>query len=110
MTGGSYDGRMHDVQQVNDTATRVLRDVLAHQPLTPAKVQFAWSVAAGAPLARAATVSWADGEIVVRPQSEAWREEILRARPVLSERLAELLGPEAVRRIVVPECRAARWP
>ncbi len=64
---------------------------------------FAWRIAAGPMLANAASVSWSDqdGRLVVRPRSEAWRHEIMRARPVILERIATLLGSDAVRSLSI---------
>jgi hypothetical protein len=65
-------------------------------------VAFAWSIAAGATLARAASVEWTpDGVLTVRAKTDAWREEIHRARAVIGARLDALLGPDVVRRLTV---------
>jgi hypothetical protein len=89
---------------LRDTATHVLSVMLAGQPDTPAKVEFAWRVAAGPALARAATVSWGDDRIlVVRAHSPEWRREIARARPIIATRLGHLLGPGTVKTIRVIE-------
>lgn len=79
----------------------VLRELLDGQPDTPAKVRFAWRIAAGPALGRAAATSWSDGVLRLRPQSAAWEREIRRARPMLTERLRQLLGPDTVRSIVI---------
>ena len=78
-----------------------MRQLLAEQPLTAAKVDFAWKIAAGPALARASTISWNSGRLFVRAKSEEWRREILRARPVILSRITQLIGPEAVRTIAV---------
>lgn len=92
------------VERIDATATRALQALLAGQPNTPAKVAFAWRIAAGAAFARAADVDWsADGTLRVRARSTAWRREITRARPLILERLTALLGPDVVRRLVVSE-------
>ena len=63
---------------MNTTADRArLRTLLADQPTTPAKVAFAWQIAAGPALARAATTTGAeDGVLQVRARTAAWRREI----------------------------------
>lgn len=63
---------------------------------------FAWRVAAGPSLGRAATLSLSStGALVVRARTEMWRQEIVRARSIIEARLTELLGPGVVRRITV---------
>jgi len=94
------------MERLDSSSTAVLRSILAGQPLTEAKVAFAWRVAAGPALARAATVSWSPaGTLVVQADSSAWRLELVRAKGVLTERLRGLLGREAVRRIQIVERR-----
>lgn len=91
------------------TATRALRQLLATQPTTPAKVAFAWAIAAGPQLGRAATISWLeDGTLQVLARDEAWRHEISRARSVIADRLSHLLGPDVVRTIQVRAAGAVR--
>jgi len=92
------------VERLDATSRTVLRFILAGQPLTEAKVAFAWQIAAGPALARAATVSWSPtGTLVLHADSSAWRLELLRAKGVLAERMGQLLGREAVRRIQILE-------
>ena len=80
------------MERLDATSTRVLRSLLEGQPLTEGKVTFAWRIAAGPALARAATVSWsAAGTMIVR------------AKGLIAERLDWLLGPDAVRRIQIVE-------
>jgi len=55
-------------------------------------------------MAGAADVTWLpDRTLQVRARSAAWRHEIDRARPILTERLTYLLGPGTIRRINVCE-------
>jgi len=94
------------MERLDATSTSVLRDILHAQPLTEAKVTFAWRIAAGPALARAATVSWsAAGTLTVYAASSAWRLELVRAKGIIAERLGALLGREAVRRIQIVERR-----
>jgi predicted nucleic acid-binding Zn ribbon protein len=84
------------------TSTRALRSLMAAQPTTAGKINFAWNLAAGVTLARAATVECtSDGTLHVQAKSAAWGAEIDRARPMILERMTQLLGPEVVRRIKV---------
>ena len=92
------------MESLQQTAARVLGPLLKGQPLSPGKVSFAWTIAAGAVLARAGTPRWTpDGILRVRARSAAWRTELERARPMVAGRLNQLLGPEAVRRIIITE-------
>jgi len=96
------------MEPLDITATRAVRHLLADQPTTPAKINFAWMVAAGPQLGRAATITWIDGTLHVLARDEAWRREISRARSVIAERLSQLLGPDVVRTIRVRAAGAAR--
>ena len=92
---------------VRDTATSALRALLVDQPTTAAKVAFAWQIAAGAAMVRAAEVAWSpDGTLRVGARDAAWRREIQRARAVLARRLDDLLGPDIVHTIVVSDVSA----
>ncbi len=83
-------------------ATRALGDVLKRQPLSDAKVRFAWTASVGASLARATSVRLrADGTLHVRAASDHWRLETIRSEPLVRKRLAQLLGGGVVRAIVV---------
>jgi hypothetical protein len=85
------------------TAARALRTLLAEQPASEAKVAFAWQMIAGPAIARAATVSWKDGTMRVRPSTASWRREIIRARPMLLARLRHILGADTIRALVVEQ-------
>ncbi len=91
------------MERIDTTAARALRQALDAQPLTAAKVTFAWTLAAGPALARSATVSWNDGVLSVVAKSEAWRYELVRSRPVILQRMAQLLGAGVVRGLRVLE-------
>jgi hypothetical protein len=92
------------MQRLDRTAISALRTLLDRQPTTEAKVTFAWTIAAGATLARAASVRWSDsGTLHVVARTEAWRQELARARPLIARRVADLVGQQAVRRIVIED-------
>jgi hypothetical protein len=79
----------------------VIADMIRRQPLSPAKVAFAWRTVAGAAVARASTVDLqANGTLLVFVDDPRWRQEIERALGMLRPRLATLLG-DAVRWIEV---------
>ena len=89
------------MERVDKAALRTVRALLAEQPMSDGKLAFAWRVAAGAALARAADVSWSsDGTIYVRARSAAWRSELVRSRGLVASRLRELLG-EAAGRVTI---------
>ena len=88
------------MESLDVTAARAVRHLLADQPTTPAKINFAWMVAAGPQLGRAATVTWmATARCTCSPATRRGCREISRARTVIAERLARLLGPDVVRTI-----------
>ena len=90
------------MQSMRDTAPDVLRKILASQPTTEAKVLFAWRMAAGPAMARAARAAWTpDGILRLTPADPAWRREIRRARGTLVARLQHWLSAEIVRTIVI---------
>jgi hypothetical protein len=90
------------MKRLDQAAVGALRALLDSQPTTEAKVAFAWTVAAGPALARAASVAWSEsGTLHVVARTEAWRLELARARPLIARRVADLVGRETVRRIVI---------
>lgn len=95
-----------EMERLDRTATRAVRQLLEAQPLTEAKVRFAWTLAAGPALARATTLTFTDGVLTVRTRSTAWHQELTRAEGLLRARLDELLGAGAVRRLTVAVDRA----
>ncbi len=83
-------------------ATRALSEVLRRQPLSDAKVSFAWQTSVGTAMARATTARLrADGTLDVRASNEHWRREVVRSTGVIRARLRELLGRDAVKRVAV---------
>lgn len=76
----------------------VLSDIIRRQPLTPAKVDFAWRTAVGAGIARISTVRLGrDGTLRVRVPDARWKQEIDRAGDVIRARLERLLGEDLQR-------------
>jgi hypothetical protein len=82
-------------------ASPALREALATQPLTPAKVGFVWALAAGPTVARATRITFDSGVLTVHAKSGSWRDEIYRARPLILSRIDRLLGSDVVREFVV---------
>lgn len=92
------------MESVSATATHTIRQLLERQPLSAAKVVFAWRFAAGPTLSRSANADWsAEGTLTLRARGVAWQRELERAAPVLKDRLAFLLGQQVVRKILVIE-------
>ncbi len=90
------------MESLQQTAARVFGPLLRNQPLSPGKVALAWSVAAGPALGRHGRTIWTgDGILRLAPDDPVWRAELERARPIVAERLKQLLGPDAVQRIVI---------
>ncbi len=87
-----------------DVAPQALAALLRSQPLTTAKVRFAWRAAVGAAMSRATTVDLeANGTLRVAAVGSHWHRETARSAAVVRRRLAELLGRDVIKRIVVKE-------
>ena len=93
---------MGRLDALRSSATEALRRLLDSQPTSPAKVSFVWRMAAGPALAKAAETEWRDdGILLLRAKTPAWLRELRHARPVLTARIAELLGPGVMKRLVI---------
>ena len=76
--------------------------MLRGQPLSKAKIRFAWHTSVGASMARATSVELdPTGTLYVRTDSEHWRRETIRSAGVIKQRLAALLGQHIVKRVTV---------
>jgi hypothetical protein len=91
------------VQSISRAASGALKAILDSQPIGPAKVAFAWRMAAGPTLAAATSVTWSHGRLRVRARTDEWRREVLRAKPVVLARLRELVGPDAVSTLIIED-------
>ena len=92
------------LDSLHNTASAAVRRLLADQPNTPAKVAFAWKIAAGPAVGRATVTSWRSGGVLtVTARTDAWRREVREASPLLLRRLQDLLGPGVVTRVQVDE-------
>ena len=90
------------MEPLQNAATEAVRRVLDAQPTTAAKIAFAWKMVAGRAVGRATEAEWrGDSALVVRTHGDAWRREILAARPLLLSRLQDLLGPGVITRLDV---------
>ena len=89
---------------VQQCVKRALGEVLRRQPLSAAKVRFAWQTTVGTAMARATSVRVrADGTLDVHANTEHWRHETTRSANVIQTRLSELLGGDVVKRVVVSD-------
>jgi hypothetical protein len=82
-------------------ATGVLAEVIRRQPPSPARTDFAWSVAVGPALARSTTVLLSGEVLTVRARDPRWAREIERAADTILARMQHLLGANTVVRIAV---------
>lgn len=89
------------MERIGTTAQSAIRLALDAQPTSDGKVRFAWSLAAGPTAARAVQLRLHDGTLWVDARSMTWRNELHRMRRVLLERMASLLGPDSVTRLVI---------
>ena len=84
---------------VQNLTAGILAAVIRRQPHSRERTSFAWQLAAGAALARSATVDLESGVLSVRPRTRQWAREIERAADMIVMRMQHLLGPDAVTRI-----------
>jgi predicted nucleic acid-binding Zn ribbon protein len=84
------------VQPFQSFAAGVVAQAIRRQPPSAARTAFAWSVAAGPAMGRAATVQLRDGVLLVTPKDARWSREIERAADMLIARLQALVGPAEV--------------
>ena len=79
----------------------VVAELIRKSPLSPEKVQFAWSAAVGSSVDRASSVMLEDGVLHVRVRDAAWRREIIRSARLIRGRLDSFLGPDVVRTLKI---------
>ena len=83
-------------------APRVVGELLRGQPLSPAKVRFAWRMTVGSSMANVTSVTLnANGTLLVRADGEHWRRETARSAGIITRRLGDLLGGNVVKRVTV---------
>jgi hypothetical protein len=87
-----------------------LETLLRQAPLSDDKLAFVWRSIVGKALDRVTTVRLGGpATLVVDVRDERWRVEIARAEPRILERLARVLGRDAIRRLrIVVDTRAQR--
>jgi predicted nucleic acid-binding Zn ribbon protein len=89
------------MRPIQSLTTGVLAEMIRRQPASKEKTRFVWQMAVGPAIARVTTVDLADGVLTVRCVDQRWMSEIARARPLITSRLQQLLGPDTVRRIAL---------
>jgi Dna[CI] antecedent DciA-like protein len=90
------------VKALSDVATVALREWLAGQPASAGSVAFAWRIAAGSALARATSIEWGAGGVLrISATDRMWRRELVRVRPLITERLRHMLGSNTISEIVI---------
>jgi predicted nucleic acid-binding Zn ribbon protein len=82
-------------------ATDTMAALLARQPLSRAKVAFAWQIAVGPALARATAVNREGTALRVRAADARWSREVERSRQIILARLAALLGDGVIQELRV---------
>jgi len=87
------------VQPLQAFAAGVVAEAIRRQPPSASRTAFAWSVAAGPMMARAATVETRDGVLIVTAKDARWSREIERSSATLLARVQALLGPAEVTRL-----------
>ena len=87
---------------IQSLTTGVLAEMIKRQPASKEKTRFVWQLAVGLAIARVTTVDLVEGVLTVRCSDQRWTSEIARARPLILSRLLQMLGADAVRRIVLP--------
>ncbi len=91
-----------------ELVVRSLGEALQRQPMSLAKLAFAWESAVGPAMARATEVALdADGTLRVTADTEHWRREVARSRVVIKQRLTDLLGRGIVKRLATQRKRAS---
>jgi hypothetical protein len=76
-------------------------ELMRGAPLSPGKVEFAWTVAVGSSVQRVTAIRLEDGVMVVETASAQWSAEVRRSAPVILARLQNFLGEANVKRLEV---------
>ena len=84
------------MQAFQTFAPAVLAAAIRRQPPSAARTAFAWSVAAGPAMARAASVETRDGVLTITTRDARWSREIERVSATILARVQALLGSDEV--------------
>jgi ligand-binding sensor domain-containing protein len=87
-----------------ELANLVTCKLLRDQPLSPAKVQFAWRATVGIPMSRVTSVTLDEkGTLWVHTSNENWRRETARSTDFIKKKLTKLLGNNVVKKLIIKE-------
>jgi hypothetical protein len=94
------------MHSVSNTVPGAVALLMREAPLSPGKVQCAWSVAVGPAMQRATTVVRLDGgRLFVKAVDPQWAREVRRSSRVILPRLQYLLGTGVVSQLEVGTAR-----
>jgi predicted nucleic acid-binding Zn ribbon protein len=94
----------NDMKPVSTVVPAAIVHMLERQPLSQAKVSFAWHWAVGPAVDRATTISLREGVLQVRATDVHWRREIERSTHLILARLDAMLGAGIVKALKVDVC------
>ena len=89
------------MQPMGQAIPKVVADLLRNSPNSPGKVEFAWKAVVGGAIGRVTRVRLEGQLLIVEAETTAWTRELSRSAPFLLTRLQRLLGPEAVKEILI---------
>ena len=84
---------------IQSFSSGVLAEVIRRQPASKARTEFAWQLAVGPALARVTAATLTEGTLTVTARDERWLKEIARAKEVILQKMQDLLGADAIRKI-----------
>lgn len=91
------------MQPLKEAMPRALVEIVRRQPISPGKVEFAWSMAVGPAVQRNTAVRLENGLLMVDAKSAQWADEVRRSARVIIARLHAMLGDRAVLKMEVRE-------
>jgi hypothetical protein len=90
------------VDAIQSVVMRVLPELFRNGPMSQAKLEVAWRIAVGDALSRVSKVRLQpEGLVEVYVADQRWHRELKRSAAMIQTRLTSLLGPDAVKRIIV---------
>src|SRR5262245_55856793 len=90
------------MESLHSLLPSLLPRLLGQGPLSAGKIELAWHMAVGKPVARVTRVQLDEKSVVrVTVPDEHWRREIQRSEAVILARLETLLGKDVVTRLDV---------
>lgn len=89
--------KTQNVKPLSNCLPGAIAEMLDRQPLSVAKVAFAWHWAVGPAVERATTIALRNGMLEVTVSDAHWRREIQRSTHLILARLDAMLGEGTVR-------------